>query len=177
MKKTNLLLVIFATSSLIGMAQKGGYAKKDNLLNFGVGVNSYYDNGIPLGASFEKGITDVISVGANVDYVSSKYNYGSGYSYKFTTLYFGARGSYHVNELLNMDNEKIDLYGGATIGFRSFKWKDTYSDESLSGSYGSGIYFGAFIGGKYYFSSKVGAFVELGAIGSTNARVGAGFKF
>ncbi len=177
MKKATLLLMLLSASTLICMAQNAGYSKGNKLLNVGIGVNSYYDGGIPIGASFEVGVSNEISVGANVDYISNKYNYGYGYDYKFTTIYFGVRGSYHVNELLNITNEKVDLYGGATLGFRSFKWKDSYTNSGLSSSYGSGVYAGAFIGGKYYFSSKIGAFVELGAIGSTNARVGLGFKF
>lgn len=177
MKRTLLALVLASASALTCMAQKAGFIKANKLLNAGIGVNSYYGGGIPIGASFEIGVTDEISVGTNVDYVSSKYNYGLGYSYKFTTMYFGARGSYHANELLNINNEKVDLYGGATIGFRVFKWKDSYSNETLSGSYDNGVYVGAFIGGKYYFSSNIGAFAEVGAIGSTNARVGLAFKF
>ncbi len=177
MTKTTLLLMLFSVSTLVCMAQKGGYSKGDKLLNAGIGINSYYDRGIPIGASFEAGVSNEISVGVNVDFVSSKYDYAYTSSYKFTAIYLGLRGSYHVNELLNIANEKIDLYGGATLGFRSFKWKDAYSNSTLSGRYGSGIYAGAFIGGKYYFTKNVGAFAELGAIGSTNARVGLGFKF
>lgn len=156
--------------------QNGGFAKGDKLLNIGVGVNSYYSGGFPLGASFEVGVTDEISVGANVDYLSSKYS-GFGFDYKFTTIYFGARGSYHFNEILSIDNDKIDLYAGATVGFRSFTFKDKYSGESLTGTYGSGVYLGAFIGGKYFFTDNVAAFAELGAIGSTNVRLGVAFKF
>jgi hypothetical protein len=178
MKKLLIIsLTIFISTTLF--AQKGGYSKGNKLLNIGVGVNSYYSSGFPLGASFEVGITDEISVGANIDYLSSKYDYGYGYSDKFTATYFGARGSYHFNEILNIDNDKIDLYAGVTLGFRSFKYKSSSSGYTYytSGSYGSGVYFGAFAGGKYYFTDKVAAFAELGAIGSTNVRLGVAFKF
>lgn len=177
MKKA-ILFFFFSFQLVSGLyAQKGGYAKGDNLLNIGIGVNSFYNGGIPLGVSFEASITDQISAGVNADYLSNKYASGTNVEYKFTALYFGARVSYHVNELLNIEQEKIDLYGGLTIGYRSFGWKDNYSGGTLSGRYGSGIYFGGYIGGKYYFSNNIGAFAELGAIGSTNARVGLGFKF
>ncbi len=177
MKRTVIMLVL-ATTTFICKAQKGlGYEKGDKLLNIGVGVNSYYSSGFPIGASFEVGITDAISVGGNVDYLSSKYNYGSGFNAKFTTIYFGARGSYHFNEILNVNNEKIDLYAGATLGYRSFSFKDNFTGTNLSGSYGSGVFFGGYAGGKYYFSDNIGAFAELGATGSTNVRLGIGFKF
>jgi len=170
-----LFSLVLLTSCLSGFAQKS-FSKGDKLLNIGVGINSYYSGGIPFGASFESGITNEISAGANVDYLSNKYNYGSGYSYKFTALYIGVRASYHVNELLKLDMKKIDLYGGATLGYRRFSWSDDYTYGGLSGSYGSGIYLGAYVGGKYYFAEKIGVFAELGAIGSTNARVGVAFR-
>lgn len=166
-----------SASALVGLAQNGGYDKGDKLLNVGIGVNSYYSGGIPIGASYEVGITDAISVGVNADYLSHKYNYGAGFNHKFTALYFAARASYHVNELLKIENEKIDIYGGAALGYRSFKWNDSFSDGALGDNYGSGIYLGLYAGGKYYFTEKVSVFTELGAIGSTNARLGVGFKF
>lgn len=165
-----LLLVLCTTAGLVSAQENGGYSKGDNLLNAGLGVNSYYSGGIPIGASFEKGITDAISVGPNVDYLSHKY-----YSAKFTALYFGLRGSYHFNELLNIKNDKIDLYAGLTLGYRTFKWNDI--EGTIGGTYGSGIYIGGYAGGKYYFSSGLGVFAELGAIGSTNARLGLALKF
>jgi hypothetical protein len=176
MKKHIFLTVIITVTFFFCQAQKGGYSQGNKLFNIGIGVNSYYGGGIPFGASFEFGIKDAISVGLNVDYLSSDYGYLSS-NYKFTAIYVGGRGSYHFNEVLNINDEKIDLYGGCSIGYRSFSWSDSYRNESLGGSYGSGIYFGVFIGGKYYFSDKICAFSELGAIGSTNARVGIGFKF
>lgn len=157
-------------------AQEYGYNKGDKLLNLGVGVNSYYSGGTPLSISFESGIANQVSVGASVDYLSNKYNAGTVTSYKFTALYFGARASYHVNELLNIEQEKIDLYAGLTIGYRNFSWKDKYSNSTLSDRYGSGLFVGGHIGGKYYFTRTIGAFTELGAVGSTNFRLGVAVK-
>jgi hypothetical protein len=174
MKKCVLSFLFFILTITGLSAQNGGYKKGDKLLNLGIGVNSYYDGGIPFGASFEAGITDAISVGGNFDYLSSKY---STSSFRFTAIYFGARGSYHFNELLNIKNEKADLYGGVTLGYRSFNWKDTYNGASLGNSFGSGVFAGGYIGGKYFFGSSIGAFAELGAIGSTNGRVGIALKF
>ena len=176
MIKVKLALVFFIAFASAATAQYG-YNKGDKLLNIGVGVNSYYNGGIPLGISFESGISDVISVGAGVDYLSNKYDIGSGSSYKFTAFYFGARASYHFNELFKLSSEQVDLYAGATAGYRSFTWKDSYSSGSLSSSYGNGIFVGGYIGGKYYFTEGIGAFAEVGATGSTNAKVGLAFRF
>lgn len=165
------VMAIFAIGSF-SFAQNGAFNKGDKLLNVGIGINSYYSGGIPFGASLEFGVTDQISVGGSVDYLSSSYSAG----FKFTTIYIGARANYHFNEILNLESDKVDVYGGLTLGYRSFSWGDK-DFAGLGNSYGSGIYFGGLVGGKYYFSDKIGAFLELGAIGSTNARIGVAFKF
>jgi hypothetical protein len=162
---STIVLVIGFTSFAQNAFQKG-----DQLVNVGLGANSYYSGGIPLGASYEKGITDEISVGGNFDYLGHKY-----LSFKFTAIYFGARGSYHFNKLLKIDNNKLDLYGGATLGYRSFSWSD--DGQGLGDNYGSGVFLGLYAGGRYYFGNGIGAFAELGAIGSTNAKLGITFKF
>lgn len=159
----------------MGFAQNGAFKKGDKLLNLGIGINSYYSGGIPFGASLEFGVTDDISVGGNVDYLSSKY--GGILDYKFTAIYFGARVNYHFNRILKIESDKVDVYGGLTLGYRSFSFKDNNGGIGLGKSYGSGVYVGGLVGGRYYFSNNIGAFVELGAIGSTNARVGLAFKF
>ncbi|MDI9878294.1 hypothetical protein [Flectobacillus longus] len=170
MKKLVVLLFMFIAAFITSNAQAQAFQNGDKLLNLGLGLNSYYSGGVPFGASFEVGIDDDLSVGANVDYLSN-----SNYGYRFTALYFGGRGSYHFNRVLNIKDEKFDLYAGADLGYRSFSWADSYSGLSID-SYGSGIYLGVHLGAKYYFSDKVGAFAELGAVGSTNARIGVGFK-
>ena len=166
--KVTFILVVLTTTTLFAQ-QNGAFSKGDKLLNIGIGVNSFYDGGIPLGASFEKGITNNISVGLNADYLSSDYA-----SLKFTAIYFGVRASYHVNNLLKIESNKIDVYGGPTLGYRSFSWKDT--DQKLGDNYGSGLYLGAYAGGRYYFNDHIGLFAEAGSIGSTNARIGVAFK-
>ena len=174
MKKTVLLLVTMFALATNSNAQDGGFSNGDKLLNIGVGVNSYYDNGIPLGVSYEKGISDAFSL-------SSKYDIGFGnYDLKFTSLYIGARGSYHLNEIFGIYNSRIDTYVGGTLGYRSFSWTDSDNDSDfadlLGKNYGSGIYLGGLVGAKYYFTDQIGAFIELGATGSSNARVGIAFK-
>jgi outer membrane protease len=113
-------------------------------------------------------------VGADFNYLSSKYDYGFGYNYKFTALYIGARGSYHLSDDLNIGIDELDLYGTGTVGFRSFTWSDNFGYSTAS--YGNGIYVGVSAGAKYYFTDKIGAFLELGATGSSNARLGIAFK-
>jgi hypothetical protein len=158
--------VISAVCSFSGFSQS--FKNGDKLLNVGLGLNSYY-TGMPIGASYEVGITDAISVGGMFDYNSGKF----ASSYGFTAFYLGARGSYHVNELFKINNDKIDLYGGLGLGYQNFKWSDaTYSGTS----YNSGVYLNYFIGGKYYFNNNISGMLELGSSGLSGARIGVGFK-
>jgi hypothetical protein len=176
MKKTFLIIVVLIAQYNISLAQNGAFRKGDKLLNLGIGVNSYYDGGIPVGASFEVGITDAVSVGGNIDYFSRSYGYYSN-DYKYSILYLGGRGSYHFNKLLRIRDPKVDLYAGAVLGYRIFSWRDNYSGNGLNNTYSSGLYLGGFAGAKYYFNKGFGVFAEVGAIGSTNARIGVAFKF
>jgi hypothetical protein len=173
MKKFILGVCLLGTLSLFSTTASAQYRKGDKLLNLGIGVNSYYSGGIPLSASFEVGVTDDISVGGGVDYLTYHYP-GVG---NFTAVYVGARGSYHFNRLLNLRNENIDIYAGLSLGYRSFTWNDSYYGPGLGNTYGSGLFLGIHAGARYYFAKSVGAFLEVGALGSTNARLGFAFRF
>ena len=73
----------------------------------------------------------------------------------------GARGSYHFNELLNVDNPKVDIYGGAMLFYRGFSSKYTGSGTPYDYNFG-GIDFALHAGGRYMFSQAIGAYAELG---------------
>lgn len=179
MKWKNSSVVVMVVALFSMMDAQAQFKKGDKLLNIGLGVNSYYNGGIPLSAIYEVGITPQISVGGGIDYLSSEYAYAYNFYRSFTALYIGARGSYHFNELLKINDKRFDVYGGLSLGFRSFTWRDnaTYNYYALDSSYGSGLFLGIHVGGRYYFTNRVGAFLELGGLGSTNARVGVTFKF
>src|ERR1700743_3137827 len=128
MKKQILFLVLIIISTLTTMAQKSenAFSSSDNLLNVGIGLGSPffgsgYSASLPVNpsVSYEHGLTDEISVGGQLSYASSKFSYaylGSGYSFKENAIYIGARGSYHLNDILDLDS-KFDLYGGASLGY------------------------------------------------------------
>ena len=153
-----------------------GYNKGDNLLNVGVGLSSYY-YGNPIGASFEVGVDKDISVGGQLDYNSSTYGdyYYNSYRWRYTATYFGIRGSYHFNRILNLNTRKADLYAGVGLGYRTFRWNDT--NYGYGYDYGSGVFLNGFIGGRYYFTNSLGAFAEFGRTGLSSARVGLSVKF
>ncbi len=155
-----------------------GFNEGDKLLNIGVGLSSYY-YGHPIGLSYEVGITPDFSVGGQLDYNSGSYDdyYGYSYRYRYSAYYLGTRGSYHFNRILRINENKIDLYAGLGLGYQSFKWNDSYNGSGYGYNYGSGLFLNYFIGGKYYFTNKVGAFLELGYTGLSSSRVGLSVKF
>src|SRR5258706_14668112 len=166
------LLGALSFSSITASAQ---YKKGDKLLNLGFGLNSYYSGGIPLSAIFEYGATEDISVGGGIDFLSYHYGVG-GADYSYTATYLGGRASYHFNRLINLKHENWDIYGGLSLGYRSFSWSG-YNGAGVGDVYGSGLFLGIHAGARYYFNKSVGGFLEVGALGSTNARLGVAFKF
>jgi outer membrane immunogenic protein len=69
---------------------------------------------------------------------------------------FSGNANYHFNTLLEIP-QKWDFYAGLNIGF--FAW---LSPDDYYGSHKSGIGLGAQIGGRYYFSDKMGINLEFG---------------
>lgn len=173
--KKSLFLFLAAFLLVCSHAAFAQFNKGDKLLNLGIGVNSYYNGGIPLHASLEVGVTDEISIGGSFDYLGYRYRVG-GVNYGFNAMYLGFRGAYHFSELLDLNTPEFDLYAGVSLGFRNFAWSDN-AYNGLGGRYGNGVYAGLFVGGRYYFQNNFGAFGEVGAGGSGNARLGLSFRF
>ncbi|HLZ16107.1 MAG TPA: hypothetical protein VKQ08_03670 [Cyclobacteriaceae bacterium] len=177
MKKILLGLGAAVALLLSANTSQAQYKKGDKLLDLGLGLNSYYTGGIPLSGIFEYGASKQISVGGGIDYLS--YHYGiPGNSYSYTSTYIAARGSFHFSEMMNLNTNKLDIYAGLSLGYRSFSWGNGFNGNGLglNGYYGSGLYLGIHGGARYYFSNKVAGFMELGAMGLTNARIGVTFK-
>jgi hypothetical protein len=149
------------------------YKQGDNLLNVGIGLGVINLGGLPIGASFEHGFTKEISAGGFVDYLSYNAGYLT-YKYNWHVIYFGARGSYHFNELLSLDNDKIDIYGGAGVGYAIYGT----SDNLVAGysGYSNRLFLNLHAGGRYYFSNNLGGFAELG-YGVSTLKVGLALKF
>jgi hypothetical protein len=179
MKKI-LSSILVMSLLLVGTKSFAQYQKGDKLLNAGIGLGSYYGGGVPIGASFEVGVTDEISVGGQVDFYTWSYNYGfagSGYKFRYTFIPVAVRGSYHVNELLNLGNEKLDLYAGLALGYYISSYSDnTGFSGTYNNSYGNRVLFGLHIGAHYYFKPTLGAFAEVG-YGVAPLKLGVTFKF
>ena len=171
--KRGICLLLVCLGLVISQAVYAqSYEKGNKLLNVGLGLGTYGAGGLGFGGSFEVGIHPAISVGVLAGY-SGRSNYlGSGARWSVLTL--GVRGSYHLGELLKLNDDKIDIYAGLGLGYRNVSWGYTgtlYSDNS-----GSGILPLAHIGGRYYFSNNMAAYAELGS-GFGALQAGISFKF
>jgi hypothetical protein len=174
MKRIFAILGVVGMLTLLSTPGHAQFQKGDNLLNVGFGLNSYYSGGIPFGVAYEYGVSSLVSVGGSLDYLSYHYG-GPGYNANFSALYLAGRVSYHFNQLFNINDRKWDVYGGGSLGYRSFSWGDNtvYSN----GYYNSGLYLGVHAGARYYFASKAAGFGEVGALGSSNIKIGVSFRF
>ena len=167
MQKFSLLVVficLFSSAGLFAQDSQGfNDVKGRNFLNAGIGLGSYGlsgSGGIPIVASFEHGFARNISAGVNLGFIQRKFED----SWKYTYFIFGARGSYHFNEVMNISNPKVDLYAGLGIFYRRYSFKylhDTEVNEYFN-SKGGDLDFNIHAGGRYMFNDKVGGFAELG---------------
>jgi hypothetical protein len=191
MKKISLFLSVFVLSFT---AFSQPFNMGTNMINAGIGLGSslggfgYTSQTPAISASFEHGMWEVggpgvISLGGYLGYksfkYSSSYHFGSVFNYtqKWSYLIIGARSAYHYNGL---EEEKIDLYGGAMLSFNnlSYKYEDNNPSYDLTGvkSYGSSVSLSLYAGGRYMFAEGVGAFLEAG-YGISYLSLGVSFKF
>lgn len=197
MKKSLKLLSTLILTASIPMAASAQFNEGENVLGLGVGVLGGYTvgwNGSGVSQSpalnfhFDHGMGELgpgtWGLGGYVGYktISYKenYNYGSGnysYNYHYSYLVIGARGTWHYNE---WHNNKWDTYGGVMLAYRGVSYTDNsdYPSGYPGNSYsydGSGLGLSVFLGSRYYFSDKFGAYGELG-YGLTALQLGVTMK-
>lgn len=175
-KKTIMTLVIvFASGALMSMQAQNLFSKGEKIANLGIGVGSYYGGDgysssiPPLSASYEQCILDglldgkaSIGVGGYMAYTANKWETtyaNSTYGYKYSYVILGARGVFHYQFI-----DKLDTYTGLMLGYNavSSKYFGSSGSHATEASTGSGIGYSAFVGARYHFSDKFGAFAEIG---------------
>jgi hypothetical protein len=160
-------VITFFCFGLMCMAAQSAHAqaeidKGNVLLNAGFGFGYYYAGGVPFVASAEWALNDAISIGPYFAYTSYSYKWGySIYSgrYRYTFVDVGVRGSYHFNKHLNLSTDKLDLYGGANLGYRVSSFS---GDGDFDDPYPSTLAGGIFGGARWYFSDRFAVNGELG---------------
>jgi hypothetical protein len=158
------------------------YQKNVKILNAGLGAGLYGIYGSsdfpPISVGLQYGIHERISVGGLIGYSSSSYGYGYRgiiYNWSYSYLFLGARGEYHLVYPQVDIPKNLDLYGGLTLGFNIVTVSEPIDRVPGYAAEGSYALFGFHIGGRYYFSDKIGAFLELG-YGVGVITIGASFK-
>ncbi|TDQ82839.1 hypothetical protein [Sphingobacterium yanglingense] len=119
------------------------------------------------------GGSGVVSLGGYVGNTGYKYN-DLGYTAKWNYTIVGLRGAYHYNGLSEVPS--LDVYGGAMLGYNIAKYSSDSGDDSFANTYGSGLGFSGFIGGRWFFTESIGAYAELG-YGVSILNAGVTFKF
>jgi hypothetical protein len=111
----------------------------------------------------------VLGIGAYIGRKTYSYDYNdySGYTWseKWAYTIVGLRAAWHYTEL---DVDNLDLYGGAMLSYNNVSYSFTstapanYYGAFSSSSASSGVGITGFVGARYYFTPKLGAFAELG---------------
>jgi len=142
------------------------------LANVGVGfgVLSGYKMSIPpLSASVEyAGLPIPLSVGGYFGFVRYKWDFlGLTSDWTLTKLTFGARGAWHFNFL-----QDLDAYAGLALGYLVYRY------SGFTGTGGTGAFdWGFFVGGRYFFTNILGAYLELGYSPISFVSAGLSLKF
>ena len=166
-----LALTAFFCASTSSLAQ---FSKGDKKVNIGVGLGSIGAN-----ASVEYGIMDDLGVGLFASY--ERPNTGLvgaalGVRYSYNEINIGPRAAYHLNRVLNMKDEKFDLYVAGGVLYRHVTYPyDYWYGSGIDSSYGS-IRLLARVGAGFQFTNNLSGFAELGSGGSW-LQAGISFKF
>lgn len=176
MKKVIFMLILAFVAS---NASAQSFLKGSSVLNAGVGFGTNLGglgNARPaISASFEHGQWEVggpgvISLGGYIGNTGYTYK-SSGYTQKWNYTIIGARSAYHYNGFENVPN--LDVYGGIMLSYNIISYKaDDYDGPN---SYGSGLGFSAYVGGRWFFTDKFGLYAELGH-GISTLNVGVALK-
>ncbi len=164
MKKIFAIVALF-TLSLVATQSFGQMSvdKGTKFVNLGIGLGGsfFYGSALGFNVGADFGVAKNITVGGAAGFRS----FGDGIG----GFDIGARGSYHFNELLSTP-ETVDLYAGLGLSYFSFTGLN-----GLGATNTGTTYFPFHLGGRYFFSEKLGGFAELGSALST-LKLGVTFK-
>jgi hypothetical protein len=129
----------------------------------------------PIFLAFDRVVGRNFSLGLNVAYAGSSYDYADpGFDYwteDYSYLVVAARGEYHLNDVLNIKAPGLDTYAGLGIGVAAVSSSVTNfvtvngpagefpAGYSAGGSY---IFPEIFIGTRYFFAPRWAVLGELG---------------
>ncbi len=77
--------------------------------------------------------------------------------WNYTSIVFGPRGNLHYQFV-----DKLDTYTGLMLGYNLLSSKFTGTGSGYGSASEGGFTYAWFMGGRYFFSEKVAAMLELG---------------
>lgn len=176
MKKNKILLtVVFAMISTITFAQfimtpnttteKGTLGIGKIQINAGFGFSGW---GTPIFVGLDYGVTNEITVGGEISYRSISSN-----NVEYTATGFFANANYHFNKALQLPPE-FDVYGGVSLGY--YNW-NVDSDYIVNAEYSSDIGYAIQVGGRYFFTDRLGLNLEFGTGSTSGGKLGITYRF
>jgi hypothetical protein len=150
MKKV-ILTLFWVTLTTITFGQSS-LPKGNSQINGGVGLSTW---GIPVYLGFDYAVHQDITIGAEASFRGYRENWKSN-KYNHSIVGIAGNANYHFNTLLKIPSN-WDFYAGVNLGF--FIWN---SPNNYPGVGSNGIGLGGQLGGRYFFSNKVGINLEVG---------------
>jgi hypothetical protein len=147
----------------------------------GFGLLPYKMSLPPISASVEYGLDNIpLSLGGYFGIAGYNEDIGRA-NYSATMAGIAARAAWHFNFIRN-----LDTYVGLNLGFMLYKQTvetqgDTYYGTTVAGSKVENdlntFYYAFNIGGRYFFTKNIGAYIELGYSPIAIASLGLSLKF
>jgi len=134
---------------------------KQGLVNLGVGLLPTLGAGsgglFPLSVSYDHPFSDKITIGGYAGYLTSNFDAGFGFDFKYSYIIFGARGTYDLDLI---DSPKIDTYAGVMLGYNLVSASGDCGNFCSSSA--SSIGYAGIFGGRYELSNSLKLFAEIG---------------
>ena len=146
-----MLIVVLLLSPSLGSAQ--GFNKGSLLIGPHIGLSAIGST-LSFGANIEAGITDPGKAGPGIIGISGRIDYWSwsfDSYYKYTWITVGVFGNYHFA----LEDRRWDLFVGLGIGYENVSSSYSGASSIFSYAYGSGIFFAANAGARYFFSQAL----------------------
>ncbi len=169
MNKSYKIAIGILVITLLGLSEmkaQGTLGKGNQQLNAGVGFSTW---GVPVYAGLDFGVHRDITIGPVVSFR----NYSERFNtvrYSHSIIVLGFNGNYHFNSLIDLDPE-WDLYAGLTLGY--WIWS---SPGDYPGARASSLGMVGQIGGRYFFTDKVGVNLEFGGGIASGGKLGVTVK-
>jgi len=126
--------------------------KGSSQLNLGVGISGW---GVPIYIGMDFGVSNDITLGGELSFRSYRERWQSN-RYRHSIIGISGNANYHFNRVLNIP-DNFDFYAGLNLGF--YVWS---SPDNYDGNKNSGVGLGGQVGGRYFFTDRVGINLEFG---------------